>query len=70
MLKRVLADPITYAERLARLMRCLVRRYPGAADRYAITTARPCVSDEGDPRLIIDAMSAAMFGAPVLADTS
>lgn len=70
-LKRVLADPIPYATRLARVMRRLVRRYPSAADRYAIAPARPCVSDEGDPRLIIDAITAAMFGAPALvADTS
>jgi hypothetical protein len=70
-LKRVLADPIPHARRLARILRRLVRRYPHAAERYAITPARPYAADPGDPRLIVDAISAAMRGAPLItADTS
>ncbi|MGD9981485.1 MAG: hypothetical protein AB7H66_07815 [Hyphomonadaceae bacterium] len=71
-LRRVLADPLRYAERLARIFRRLCRRYPGAADRFAIAPERPCVPDPYDPRLIIDAIGAAMFAAPVFAalDTS
>lgn len=70
-LKRVLKDPLPYAERLARIMIRLIRRYPRAADRYAVAPYRPCVADDGDPRLTIDAIAAALCGAPILKpDTS
>ncbi|MGD9980307.1 MAG: hypothetical protein AB7H66_00100 [Hyphomonadaceae bacterium] len=70
-LRRVLADPFPYAERLGRLMHRLVRRWPHAAERYAIAPNRPCAPDEGDPRLIIDSIDAAMTAAPEMsADTS
>ena len=69
-LRRVLADPLPHAHKLARLFRRLSRRYPEAAPRFAIAPARPSASDPCDPRLIIDAIAAAISAAPALADTS
>lgn len=69
-LKRVLADPIPHARRLARVFQRLIRRYPQAVHRYAIAPARPYAADEGDPRLIIDVMAIAMTAAHVFANTS
>lgn len=69
-LRRVLADPVPHAKRLARIFRRLSRRYPEAAPRFAIAPARPCFGDPEDPRLIIEAITAAMTAAPVFADTS
>jgi len=68
-LRRVLHDPIPYAQRLARIFQRLSRRYPEAAHRFAIAPARPCLGDPDDPRLIIEAIAAAITAAPVLADT-
>jgi hypothetical protein len=69
-LKRVLQEPLPYARRLARALARLVRRYPGAAHRYAVAPARPHVFDERDPRLIIDVLAIAMAAAHVFANTS
>ncbi len=69
-LRRVLADPLPHAQRLARIFARLSRRYPEAAPRFAIAPARPCLADPDDPRLIIEAIAAALTAAPVLADTS
>lgn len=69
-LRRVLADPIPHAKRLARIFSRLSRRYPDAAARFAIAPARPCLGDLEDPRLIVDAIAIAITAAPVLADTS
>lgn len=69
-LRRVLADPIPHAQRLARIFQRLSRRYPGAAPRFAIAPTRPCLADPVDPRLIVEAIAAAISAAPVLANTS
>jgi hypothetical protein len=69
-LRRVLADPVPHAQRLARIFQRLSRRYPEAAQRFAIAPARPCVSDPVDPRLIVEVLAQAITAAPVLADTS
>jgi hypothetical protein len=69
-LKRVLADPIPYARRLACIFTRLLRRYPEAAHRYAIAPARPHAFDEGDPRLIVDVLSLAMAAAHLFPNTS
>ncbi|MEZ5957864.1 MAG: hypothetical protein R3C27_11715 [Hyphomonadaceae bacterium] len=69
-LRRVLDNPYRHALRLARLFRRLSRRFPEAANRYAIATAHPHASDPGDPRLIIDALGLAIAAAPLFANTS
>jgi hypothetical protein len=69
-LKRVLENPIPYAERLARIFTRLLRRYPEAAHRYAVAPARPHAFDEGDPRLIIDVLAIAMAAAHLFPNTS
>ncbi|MGD9981114.1 MAG: hypothetical protein AB7H66_01775 [Hyphomonadaceae bacterium] len=69
-LRRVLDDPISYAQRLARIFPRLIRRYPEAAHRYAIAPARPHADDDGDPRLIIDVMGLAMVAAHLFPNTS
>jgi len=69
-LRRVLENPHPHAQRLARLFRRISRRFPEAAGRYAIATARPHASDPGDPRLIIDALGLAIIAAPLFANTS
>lgn len=69
-LRRVLDNPHPHALRLARLFRRLSRRFPEAAGRYAIATARPHAIDPGDPRLIIDALCLAIAVAPLFANTS
>ncbi|MGQ0534209.1 MAG: hypothetical protein ACT4OF_16190 [Caulobacteraceae bacterium] len=62
-LRRVLADPLPYARRLARLLPRLIRRYTQAAERFAIATARVHALDRVDPRLFIEAMAAALAAA-------
>ena len=64
-LRRVIADPAPHARRLARALPRLYRRFPGAAERYAIATARPHCRDEGDPLLIVEAITLAMWVAPL-----
>lgn len=70
-LRRVLDDPAPYARRLARVLCRLTRRFPQAAARYALVTARPHATDPLDPRLIVEAIAAAIGAAPArAADTS
>ena len=69
-LRRAIADPLPLARKLARLLPRLCRRYPAAAERYVIATARPHRTDEGDPRLIIDAMVLALSAAPSFVNSS
>lgn len=69
-LRRVLENPHPHAERLARLFHRLKRRFPEAASRYAVATARPHAPDPGDPRLIVDALTIAMIAADMFANTS
>lgn len=69
-LRRVLDHPHAHARRLARIFRRLNRRFPEAAGRYAIATARPHAIDPGDPRLIVDALIIAITAAHAFANTS
>lgn len=69
-LRRAIADPLPLARKLARTLPRLCRRCPAAAERYASDTARPHRTDEGDPRLIIDAMVLALAEAPSFVNSS
>jgi hypothetical protein len=68
--RRVLENPLPHARRLARLIVRLRRRYPEIAMRFAMAPARAVSLDQADPRLVIDAMGAAIGGAFAFADTS
>ena len=69
-LRRVLADPAPHAQRLARLLLRLRRRFPEVIQRFVVAPARVCFYDERDPRLSIDALSKGMDGAIALSDSS
>lgn len=68
-LRRVIADPTPYARRLARILPRLCRRFSGAAERYAVAIGRPYTGDEGDPRLIVEAIALALCAAPVFVNS-
>jgi len=61
-IRRVLADPMPYARRLARIFHRLRRRFPEAPRRFAISAPRAYVYDPEDSRLRPDAMSVAIEG--------
>jgi len=61
-IRRVLADPMPYARRLARIFHRLRRRFPEAPRRFAISAPRAYVYDPEDSRLRPDAMSVAIAG--------
>ena len=69
-LRRVLENPLPHARRLARIFHRFGCRYPEAAGRYAVASARPHASDPGDPRLIIECMMLAIAAAEIFANTS
>jgi len=69
-LRRVIADPAPYARRLARLLPRLCRRFPSAAGRYAIAIGRPYAGDEGDPRLMLEAIALALAAAALFVNSS
>jgi hypothetical protein len=66
--RRVLADPLPYAQRLVRLLVRLLPRYPEAVRNFAFSPARASGYDPADPRLSIDATGLALNF--VFADTS
>lgn len=68
-LRRVIADPTPYARRLARILPRLCRRFSSAAERYAVAIGRPYAGDEGDPRLIVEAIALALCAAPVFVNS-
>lgn len=69
-LRRVFDNPTPHARRLARIFHRLKRRFPEAAARYALVTARPHAADAGDPRLIIEAMMIAITAAQFFLNSS
>jgi hypothetical protein len=69
-LRRAIADPTPLARKLARTLPRLCRRYRDAALRYAVATARPYRSDQGDPRLIVEVMALALLVVPIFANSS
>jgi hypothetical protein len=68
-LRRVIADPAPYARRLARIFPRLCRRFSSAAERYAVAIGRPYTGDEGDPRLMVEAIALALCVAPVFVNS-
>jgi hypothetical protein len=68
-LRRVVADPTPYARRLARILPRLCRRFSSAAERYAVAIGRPYAGDEGDPRLIVEAIALALCAAPIFVNS-
>lgn len=69
-LRRVLDDPRPHAARLARVLMRLRRRYPEAALRFAMTTARTSTFDGDDPGLGVEAMATGFTGASAFSDSS
>jgi|CXWL01.1.fsa_nt_gi hypothetical protein len=69
-LRRVFDNPAAHARRLARIFHRLKRRFPEAAARYALITARPHAADSGDPRLIVEAMMIAITAAQFFLNSS
>lgn len=69
-LRRVIADPAPYARRLARLLPRLCRRFSSAVARYAVAIGRPYAGDEGDPRLMLEAIALALAAAALFVNSS
>jgi hypothetical protein len=69
-LRRVLENPIPHAERLARVLTRVVRRFPEIARRFFAAPARTNDFDREDHRLGLDAMTAAFHAPEAFADSS
>lgn len=69
-LRRVLKDPLPYAQRLARIMRRVVRAFPQVVHRYAYTGAPTGFYDPHDPRLSLDALSPVIPAPVCFSDSS
>jgi hypothetical protein len=69
-MRRVLVDPMPIAQRLARGLYRLARRYPEATLRFAASPSRVNAYDPFDPRLGVDATGAGFYGAHCFRDTS
>jgi hypothetical protein len=69
-LRRVLADPLPYAERLARLLVRLRRSFPEVTMRFAMAPARAVTADAEDPRLVLQATGLALETTWASSDTS
>jgi hypothetical protein len=70
-LRRVLADPLPYARRLAGMIGRLRKRFPEIAMRYAMAPQRTAGWDENDPRLGMSVTASAISAAELLPrDTS
>lgn len=69
-LAHVLADPLPYARRLARVLSCERRRFPEIVARYVHALSHAPCCDLEDPRLIVDAFAIAFDAAPAFGDTS
>lgn len=69
-LRRVLDDPRPHAARLARVLMRLRRRYPEAALRFAMATARTSTFGGDDPGLGVEAMATGFTGASAFSDSS
>ena len=66
----MLENPLPHAERLARLLTRAVRRFPEIVRRYFFAGARTGDYDPADPRLSIDALSAAFTAPEAFPDSS
>jgi hypothetical protein len=69
-LRRVLADPRPYAERLARILAREVRRYSAVVRRAVLAGPRTDDFDPSDPGLSLDALGAAFDAPEAFKDTS
>ena len=69
-LRRVLADPRPYAERLVRLLVREARRVPRLVMRYVLAGPRSDDFDPSDSRLSLDALGAAFDAPEAFKDTS
>jgi hypothetical protein len=69
-LRRVLEDPRPHAERLARALAREVRRFSQAAQRYLFAPCRTNDYDPADPRLGLEAISAAFASPAAFGDSS
>jgi hypothetical protein len=69
-IRRVLADPLPHARRLAERLRHELRRFPELITRYAIAPARTNFRDDADPRLGVDIYVPAFAAQPKLRDSS
>lgn len=69
-LRRVLVNPRPHAERLARALARDVRRFSQAAQRYLFAPCRTNDFDPADPRLSLDATSAACVAPAAFSDSS
>ena len=69
-LQRVLENPLPHARRLARMLTRARRRFPEIAHRYLFAPARTGDYDKEDPRLAIDAISAALSAPDVITNSS
>ena len=69
-LRRVLKDPLPYAQRLARIMRRVVRAFPQIVHRYAYAGAPTSFYDPHDPRLSLDALSPVVPAPVCFSDSS
>ena len=63
-LRRVLKDPLPYAQRLAKIMRRAVRAFPQIVHRYVCASARTNFYDPQDPKLRFEVFDP-VLSAPV-----
>jgi hypothetical protein len=68
--RRVLADPLPHARRLAERLRHELRRFPELITRYALAHARTSFRDPADLRLGVDLWPSVFAAEPKLRDTS
>ncbi len=69
-LRRMLNDPTSHVQRLARSRRFGVARTHETIRRYALSVPRRFVGDHYDPRLTVDIFDAAVHAHIILTDTS
>ena len=69
-LQRAIAAPEPYIQRLARLLKRRCRQDLKAAERCAVSPARPHHSDACDPRLIVEVIALALIAAPIFVNSS
>lgn len=69
-LRRVLADPLPHARRLALILKREVRRFPEIVTRYALAPARTSFYDPADQRLGVHAYTPTFEAPPKFRDSS
>lgn len=69
-LRRVLKDPLPYAQRLANILRRVVRAFPEIVHRYAYAGSPTDFYDPQDPRLNLDVLSPVVPAPVCFSDSS